>query len=98
MPLSNTQKKHLKGLAHHLNPIIWIGQKGLSEAVYAEIELALEHHELVKMKVRVGDRDARQEAIAEICEQTGAELITSIGATATLYRPNPKQRVIPLPK
>jgi RNA-binding protein len=98
MSLSNTQKKHLKGPAHHLKPAIWIGQKGLTEAVFAEIELALEHHELVKMKVKVGDRDDRHAAIEAICERTGAELITSIGATASVFRRNPKQSIIPLPQ
>lgn len=98
MALSNTQKKHLKTLAHHLKPFIWIGQKGLSEAVYSEIELALDHHELVKMKIKIGDREARAVAIEEICAHTGATLISSIGGTATLYRPNPEKPVIPLPK
>ncbi len=96
--LNKAQKKHLQALAHHLKPVIWVGQKGLSDAVYAEIEQALDHHELVKMKIKVGDRDARGAAIESICDRCGATLINSIGATATLYRANRKKPVIPLPR
>ena len=55
MKLSESQKRHLRTLAHHLKPVVWVGQHGLKESVIAEIELALDSHELIKVKV-VADR------------------------------------------
>lgn len=98
MDLSKTQIKHLKKLAHDANPIIWVGQKGLTEAVYLEIEKALDHHELVKIKIKIGDRDDRSEAVSAICENMGAQLVTSIGNTATFFKRNKKEPVLVLPK
>ena len=96
--LSKQRLKFLKGLAHDASPIIWIGQNGLSENVMLELENALDHHELVKIKLRVGDRDEREKASAQICEHTGAELVQRIGSTLTLYRANKDQPVISFPK
>ncbi len=56
MDITKTQQKFLRSKAHHLKPVLWIGQNGLTESVTAEIELALNHHELIKIKLRVGDR------------------------------------------
>lgn len=96
--LSNLQKKHLKSLAHHLKPILWVGQNGLSEAVLEEVKLALAHHELVKISLKVGDKEARAACSASICELTGAVLIQQIGATASFYLKNIKNPKITLPK
>ena len=57
MQLSNKQKKHLKALAHHLDPVVLLGANGLTEGVVAEIDLALEHHELIKVKIPGDDRE-----------------------------------------
>lgn len=89
MSLSQAQRKTFKQQAHHLKPVIITGSAGLSEAVLAEIELALDHHELIKIRFGAGDRDDRQAMIDECCSATGAELIQKIGATATIYRENP---------
>ena len=89
MALTPQQKKAFKQQAHHLKPVVTTGSAGLSEAVLAEIELALEHHELIKIRFGAGDRDDRKAMIGECCEQLNAELIQQIGATATIYRRNP---------
>lgn len=73
-----------------------VGQRGLTDTVIEEIRLALEHHELVKVKVGVSDRDARARAVQQICEQTGADLVQRIGFIATLFRRNPHKPVIEL--
>ena len=98
MKLSEAQKKHLRGLGHKLKPSVMIGDAGLSEAVYAEFESTIDHHELIKVRVRVGDRDARDSIISELCTKSGAELIQRIGNIALLYRPNPEKQRIQLPK
>lgn len=87
MNLNNNQRKFLRKKGQQLKPVVWIGQAGLSTAVTAELELALEHHELVKVKVAAGERSARDEIITRMCEQSGAELVQRIGHMALLYRP-----------
>ena len=86
LPLSEKQKKHLRGLAHALEPLARLGNAGVTEAFVAELDRVLEHHELVKLKVNAGDRNARDEAIADVLVRTGAELVTRIGNVAVLYR------------
>jgi len=95
--LSNSQKKYLRGLTHHLDPVVMIADKGLSENVMSEIEQALDHHELIKLKLR-GERDQRKEWIETIGNATGAELIHEIGQVACYYRRNPKNPKIALPR
>ena len=92
------QKKPLRRLAHPRNVIVQTGNAGLSDAVLREIEHALEHHELVKIRVVMDDRKDRDAAIAKACVALGAELVQRIGHVATLYRPNPdKEDRIVLP-
>jgi RNA-binding protein len=83
-------KKKLKSEAHSLNPIVTIGQSGLTDAVLAELELALDHHELLKVKIRA-ERDDRKVISEKICTSTGAELIQSIGQVIVIYRLNPNK-------
>ena len=98
MPLSQTQKKQFRKIAHQLKPVILIGDKGLSENVHKEIDRALEDHELIKIKVRASDRDTKKTEIAEICSAHQAELIQQVGNIAVFYRsarkPNPKLSAI----
>ena len=89
MSLSNNQIRHLRGLAHALKPVVMVGQHGLKDSIIAEVEIALDVHELIKLKISVGDRDARDEIIHKIIDQTGAELVQRIGNTAVLFRRNP---------
>ncbi len=91
MPINEQQRRKLKKLVHHLKPVVMVGQNGLSESVLNEIEIALDVHELIKIKLSGGDRDDRQSMIEAICEKTGAELIHSIGHVAAFYRRHPKK-------
>lgn len=74
------------------------GGAGLTPGLLAELDSTLAHHELVKVRVRAGDRDGRDEMIRELCEASGAELIQRIGHVALFWRPNPGRRRIILPK
>jgi RNA-binding protein len=92
MTITEKQKRWLKKQVHHLNPVVLVGQHGITESVLAEIEIALNHHELLKIRVNAGDRDERDAAIGLIQERTQADLITRIGNVAAFYRANPKKR------
>jgi RNA-binding protein len=87
--LKSDTKKQLRAKAHALKPIVITGQAGVTEAVLNEINLGLDHHELIKVRVNAEDREQRKERSGQICEKTGAELIQSIGHVITLYRQNP---------
>lgn len=93
MNLNEHQKKYLRGLGHQMKPLIMVGDAGLSESVLAEYESTLDHHELIKVRVRVGDRDARDEIINKLCEDSAAQLIQRTGNVALLYRPNLKKKL-----
>ena len=95
--LNESQKKHLRGLGHALKPLIMVGDAGLSESLMAEFESTLAHHELLKVRVRVGDRKARDAIIGELCERSGAVLVQRVGNMALLYRENPEKKKIVLP-
>jgi len=97
-PLTATQKRYLRGLAHDLKPVILVGQKGITDTLLAELEGALSHHELIKVRLADDDRDARTEAIERILERTGAEQVQSIGKTATFYKRNPERAQFALPR
>ena len=86
MPLAAKHKRALRARAHHLNPVVSVGAAGASDALLAELEQALEDHELVKLRIAADDRDDRKKLIETLCRRTGAELIQRIGHTATLYR------------
>lgn len=98
MPLSKTQIRYLRGLAHALNPVILMGQKGVTDGVLGELNLALLHHELVKVKLAGGDREERAKTLAALLESSTADLVQSIGHTASLFRRNAEQPKITLPK
>jgi RNA-binding protein len=96
MPLSARQKKHLRGLSHALNPVVTVGDKGLTENVLGEIETALDHHELIKVKLR-GDRQARAAWTDQIANRCGAERVHSIGQVSCFFRRNPEKPVVAIP-
>ena len=93
MPLKAAQKKIFRGQAHHLKPFVTVADKGLSESVVAEIERALNDHELIKIKLR-GDRDKRKEWVLGIATQCNAELVHSIGQVACFYRKNQEKTTV----
>jgi RNA-binding protein len=96
MSLTKNQIKSLRGLCHSLKPVIMIGQKGLTSEVLDELEIAINHHELVKIKIAMDDREARKEMIKNICEQSQSESVQVIGKTVCVYRRNEKNPVISL--
>lgn len=97
MTLSESQKQFLRGLGHQLKPVIMIGDGGLSEAVMKELDTTISHHELIKVRVRTGDRKCRNETIENICDKSGASLVARIGNVALIYRRNADQPGIRLP-
>jgi len=97
MTLSETQKKYLRGLGHHLKPVIVVGDSGLSEAVVKEFESTINHHELIKVRVRSGDREIRDKIIVSLCDEN-TSLVTRIGNVALLFRRNPEKPRINLPR
>ncbi|MFN3311566.1 MAG: ribosome assembly RNA-binding protein YhbY [Thermomonas sp.] len=96
--LTNAQIRFLRGQAHDLKAMLQVGGKGISEALVAEVSQALEHHELIKVKVAGADRDARDAMIADLVARTDAALVQRIGHTAVLYRPSKEKRQIVLPR
>jgi len=97
MTLSETQKKYLRGLGHHLKPVIVVGDSGLSEAVVKEFESTINHHELIKVRVRAGDREIRDKIVVSLCDEN-TSLVTRIGNVALLFRRNPEKPRINLPR
>jgi RNA-binding protein len=89
--ITEKQRRWLKGEAHALKPVVMIGQAGLTAGVLAELDLALSHHELLKVKVAAGDREVRDAIITPMVERSGATLVNRIGNIAVLYRANPKK-------
>lgn len=98
MALSERQKKHLRRLGHALHPIVRVGQKGLTAGVTEELRLALDHHELVKLSARIGDREERDAVLAELARATGSEFIYRIGNVGLFYKKNSKLPKILLPE
>lgn len=84
--LSGERKRSLRAQAHHLKPIVLIGQHGLTDAVQIEIDRALVDHELIKVRFRGAERDDREAALEQVCAALACERVASIGATAVLYR------------
>lgn len=92
------QKRRLRELGHQLHPVVMTGNAGLTPAVLQELDRSLAAHELVKVRVRAEDRQIRDEMIREMCAACEAALIQRIGHIALLYRQDPEQPRITLPK
>jgi RNA-binding protein len=92
LKLNEQQRRHLRRLGHQLKPVVRTGNAGLTEAVLLEIEGALEHHELIKVKLVAEDREQRQAFSDDICRRTGAALVQSVGQMILLYRANPQRK------
>jgi RNA-binding protein len=84
--LTEKQKKHLRRLAHPLNPVVMLGNQGLTDAVAAELERALTDHELVKVSARIASRDDRNAALMALSMRTGSELVHRVGHVGVFYR------------
>ena len=92
MNLTSKQKQELKALAHRLKPVILIGSHGLTEAVLAETDRALDDHELIKVKIAGEEREIRQQIAEEISQKLHAHIVQIIGRTLVLYRVNPQKK------
>ncbi len=93
MALNAKQRKHLKGLAHHLKPVVLVGNAGVTAAVLKEVELALGYHELIKIRLPGIDRDERHAMLEQICAAATAEAVQEIGRVAVVYRRGEKPRI-----
>ena len=91
--LSTKQKQFLKGLAHHLSPVVMLGGNGLTEGVLAEIDNALNHHELIKVKIAGADRETKQLIIDAIVRETPSSNVQTIGHILVLYRPSEEGKI-----
>ena len=97
MALSDSQKKHLRGLGHRLKPVVTVGDAGLSNSVMQEFNSTISHHELIKVRIRASSRENRDALIDELCQLGSGNLIQRIGNVALIYRPNPDDTRIRLP-
>lgn|SRR5690554_5949833 len=96
--LSGKQRRHLRGLAHSLSPIVHIGKEGLSSGSIASIREALKAHELIKIRVLESAPQAKAELAPLIAERTGAHLVGVVGHLIILYRMHDERPTIELPK
>jgi RNA-binding protein len=94
--LSSSQRKYLRGLAHHFEPVVRVGQKGVTESVVAETGRALEAHELIKVRVDAEGKERKQLAEA-LAGKVGAELAGVVGKIAILYKAREENPKIKLP-
>ncbi|MEJ2059604.1 MAG: YhbY family RNA-binding protein [Gammaproteobacteria bacterium] len=97
MKLDEKRRKHLRTLGHDLRPVVMVAGQGLKDSVRQELEQALAHHELIKVKVSVGDRKVRDALLQEIAASTGAELIQRVGNMGLFFRRNPEKPVVQFP-
>ena len=98
--LKGYQKKYLKGLAHGMKPLVFVGQKGISPALTEAVDESLEKHELIKVKFIDFKEKSQKEEIAGVIEkETASELVGMIGHIAIFYRQqkNPEKRKIDIP-
>ena len=85
----------LRALAHTLKPVVIVGQHGPTEAVLAELDGALAHHQVLKVRLRA-DRDTRASWTQTILDATGAQAVQRIGQILVLYRRNPDRPALAL--
>lgn len=84
--LTPTQRRFLRARAHYLQPVVLVGNAGLSPAVKKEIDLKLKHHELIKIKIDNDDREARAQILTNICNDLAAAPVQKIGKILIVYR------------
>ncbi|MEP7116477.1 MAG: ribosome assembly RNA-binding protein YhbY [Acidobacteriota bacterium] len=89
--LTAKERAHLKAVAHSLEPVVFIGHGGVTDAVVAEVERALTAHGLIKIKAGAADRDARVEIYDTLCQRTDAAKVQSVGKVMVLWRPTPDE-------
>jgi len=92
-PLTGKQVRFLRGLGHHLNPVVMVGRGELSEAVLRSTEAALNAHELIKVKLQEGCNLDRREVAADLATRTGAQVAQILGKTFLLYREAEEKKI-----
>ncbi len=98
MDLTGKQKRYLRGLAHSLNPVVYAGKEGVSEAVERKATQELEHHELIKLKLGDGCEADKHEAATQLATYCNAAVVQVIGKTIVLYRRRKADPQIVLPR
>ena len=93
MNLNKKQIQYLKGLAHSLKPVVLLGNNGLTEAVVAEVDFALNHHELIKIIIPTDDRETKALIVEAICRETNATKVQVIGKTLVIYRQSEEKKI-----
>jgi RNA-binding protein len=93
MSLNKKQIQHLKGVAHSLKPVVLLGNNGLTEAVVAEIDYALNHHELIKVKIPTDDKENKALIVDAICRETQSIKVQVIGKTLVIYRKSEENKI-----
>lgn len=89
--LDSAERRALRARAHHLHPVVMIGEAGLKPEVVRELNLNLTSHELIKVRVAGEGREVREKLVSDICEATGAQAVQHIGKVLVIYRPGPPQ-------
>lgn len=97
MKLTGKQIRFLRGLGHHLNPVVMVGKEEVNPAVTSAVEEALQSHELIKIKLQEGCLGDRKEVAAELADATAAEVVQVLGRTILLFRPSDEAKIA-LPK
>lgn len=98
LPLTGKQRRHLRALGHHLEPVVQLGKHGLTEGVTQAAQAAIEEHELIKVKLGTECPDQRDEVAEKLATALEAEVAQTLGRTILLYRRNPKETRIHLPR
>ena len=91
--LTANQKRYLRGLAHHRKPVVTVGANGVTDPVLAEIDQALGHHELLKIKLPAVGAPGKKTILEQVCAATGAEWVQTIGRSGVIYRPAPEPAI-----
>ena len=93
--LTSAERRELRARAHHLNPVVMVGESGATPAVLHEIDIALKSHELIKIRILGDDRERRERLDAEICAALGASPVQAIGKMLVLFRERPEEADAP---
>ena len=98
MPLSGKQRRYLRGLGHNLEPLVQLGKQGLTEAITAAVDDALNRHELIKVRIGTECPDDRHEVAERLAPTVKSEVAQVLGRTLLLWRKRTKDSKIQLPK
>lgn len=97
VPVTNKQARHLRGLGHHLDPLVQVGKEGVTEGLTKATARALLDHELIKIRIGTEAPDDRHASAAALANATSSLLVGVLGRTALLYKRHPKKPKLELP-